>query len=456
MAGLPARLRFLLLLGAVSAIPETARAAASSSDGAHVAPVVAAVLLIGAAYILADRVVGWLEERFLVMSGVEYILLGAALGSDALGVPLFQNLTPMLPVIALAAGWVGLMRGAQLSYREIREGPRGLSNVVTTHHLFTGLAVGFGTYFALTGWHFLHVGHREAAIAAAALGCCAAADSAEPIEILAKRYRLGGQLTGVLRNATHLGDVLVITAFGLIFCAVHRGAAGVPRLSWFEWFGVTVGVGMVLGWVFRWFLEEDRSGNTSFLALVGIVCFASGAAYFLELSPLLVNLVMGLFLARAPSHGAGIKDALVRTERPMAIVLLILAGALYRPTPLVPTLAGFAGFVALRFATKAIGSRVASVGTDLRKDLHRGLMTHGVVAVAMAVSFRLVYTGLAVDVAYAVMLLSFVFHNLIGPRLVRSLLVDEGEITRESDDAAAPSSARGAPATAGTTEGEVA
>jgi Kef-type K+ transport system membrane component KefB len=259
----------------------------------------------------------------------------------------------------------------------------------------------------------------------------------------------------MLRNATHLGDVLVIIAFGLIFCAVHENAVGVRQLSWFEWFGVTVGVGMILGWVFRWFLEEDRSGNTSFLALVGIVCFASGAAYFLELSPLLVNLVMGLFLARAPSHGEGIKDALARTERPMAIVLLVLAGALWRPSPLIPTLVGFAGFVALRFVTKALGSRVASMGTDLRKDLHRGLLTHGDVAVAMAVSFRLVYEGVAVDVAYAVMLLSFVFHNLIGPRLVRALLVDEGEITRETG-AATTESHNERDADAAPAEGEVA
>ncbi len=437
MAGLPARLRFLWPLGAVLLVADVARAEGGApSEGPHVGPVVVGVLLIGAAYVLADRVVGWLEARFLVMSGVEYILLGVALGSDALGVPLFQNLTPMLPVIALAAGWVGLMRGAQLSYREIREGPRGLSNVVTTHHLFAGLAVGFAAFFAMKG-RFLDVGPKEAAICAAALGCCAATDSAEPVELLSKRYRLGGRLSQMLRNATHLGDVLVITAFGLIFCAVHQNTTGVPRLSWFEWFGVTVGVGMVLGWVFRWFLEEDRSGKTSFLALVGIVCFASGAAYFLELSPLLVNLVMGLFLARAPTHGETIPEALARTERPMAIVLLVLAGALWRPSPLVPTLAGFAGFVALRFATKALGSRVASVGTDLRKDLHRGLVTHGEVAVAMAVSFRLVYQGPAVDVAYSVMLLSFVLHNLIGPRLVRSLLVDEGEITRETADVAA-------------------
>jgi NhaP-type Na+/H+ or K+/H+ antiporter len=49
----------------------------------------------------------------------------------------------------------------------------------------------------------------------------------------------------------------------------------------------------------------------------------------------------------------------------------------------------------------------------------------------MAVSFRLVYEGNAAKIAYTVVLASVVLNDLIAPRLLRGLLVDEGELQRE-------------------------
>jgi NhaP-type Na+/H+ or K+/H+ antiporter len=75
---------------------------------------------------------------------------------------------------------------------------------------------------------------------------------------------------------------------------------------------------------------------------------------------------------------------------------------------------------------------IAGWGTTLRKDLFRGLLAHGDVTLAMAVSFRLVYEGTpAVDIAYSVVLGSIVLNDLIAPRLLRGLLVDEGGIQKE-------------------------
>jgi NhaP-type Na+/H+ or K+/H+ antiporter len=63
--------------------------------------------------------------------------------------------------------------------------------------------------------------------------------------------------------------------------------------------------------------------------------------------------------------------------------------------------------------------------------LFRGLLAHGDVTLAMAVSFRLVYDGEAAKIAYSVVLGSVILNDLMAPRLLRGLLVDEGEIQRE-------------------------
>ena len=113
---------------------------------------------------------------------------------------------------------------------------------------------------------------------------------------------------------------------------------------------------------------------------------------------------MGFVLVNFARGGQLLHSTLESTERPMAIVLLIFAGALWQPTPLVPNLLGLGGFLIARTGAKWLASVIAGWGTSLRKDLFRGLLAHGDVTLAMAVSFRLVYDGEAAKIAYTVVL----------------------------------------------------
>ncbi|MBW2718719.1 MAG: hypothetical protein JRD94_09245, partial [Deltaproteobacteria bacterium] len=182
------------------------------------------------------------------------------------------------------------------------------------------------------------------------------------------------------------------------------------------WAWVTVLLGAALGFLFSLFLVGDESDNSRFLALVGIIAFASGGAYFLELSPLAVNLSMGFVLVNFARGGQLLHTTLESTERPMALVLLVFAGALWERTELVPTLLGLGGFLVVRTSAKWLASAIAGWGTSLRKDLFRGLLAHGDVTLAMAVSFRLVYDGEAAKIAYSVVLGSVILNGLMAPR----------------------------------------
>jgi hypothetical protein len=424
-----------------AALPDVAHAASASGNddaGGDLGTVVLLVVLIGVAYVLAHNVVERLQRRFLVVSGAEYLLLGVLLGPAFSQINLLGSITGLLPIIALAAGWVGLLRGTDFDFASLQKLDPATWRVVFLHHLLPGLAVGAGSYFFFTetGWVLTATGDiaSDAALSAAALGCFAAADSAEPFDLLARRYEISGRLAPLLRNGTRLGDIAVILAFGLIFCVFHKNAPDAQVYSPSLWAWVTVLLGGALGFLFSLFLAGDESDNSRFLALVGIVTFASGGAYFLELSPLAVNLSMGFILVNFARGGQLLHTTLESTERPMTIVLLVFAGALWQPTELVPTLLGLGGFLVLRTGAKWLASVIAGWGTTLRKDLFRGLLAHGDVTLAMAVSFRLVYTGEAATIAYSVVLGSVIVNDLLAPRLLRGLLVDEGEIQRELKD----------------------
>jgi hypothetical protein len=423
-----------LLWAALGGVAHAATGSAPHDSGDDLGTVVLLVVVIGVAYVLAHNVVERLQRRFLVVTGVEYLLLGFLLGPAFPAIHALDDVTGLLPIIALAAGWVGLLRGTDFDFTSLQKLDPATWRVVFLHHLLPAVTVGFGSYYFFTETGWVIVSPRDAMLSSAALACFAATDSSEPFDLLARRYEISGRLAPLLRNGTRLGDIGVILAFGLIFCVFHENAPEAQDYSPSLWAWVTVLLGAALGFLFSLFLVGDESDNSRFLALVGIIAFASGGAYFLELSPLAVNLSMGFVLVNFARGGQLLHTTLESTERPMALVLLVFAGALWERTELVPTLLGLGGFLVVRTGAKWLASAIAGWGTSLRKDLFRGLLAHGDVTLAMAVSFRLVYDGEAAKIAYSVVLGSVILNGLIAPRLLRGLLVDEGEIQRELKD----------------------
>ncbi len=403
--------------------------------------VVALILVVAGAYLLTHFVVGRLQRVFLVLTGIEYILLGVLLGPQVpLNIPAFSNLENLLPIVALAVGWVGLLRGMELSFRKGRgEAATGASRVVLVQAIVAGGATTAAAFFAFSSWFFFEVGHgegqvgwRQIWIASSVMGCAAAAGSVGPIELLETRYEITREMVRRLRRMATLSDLLAILVFGLLFCIFHPiDTAALVQPSPTEWAVVSVLLGALLGILFTPFLGEDDSENGRFLAMVGIIVLASGAAYFLDLSPLLVNLCLGAVLVNTAKTGPQIHATLERTKRPMALVLLIFAGALAHPVQWTEAVLIGSAYIALRLLAKAAGTHLAAWRAPLRGDYYRGLIAHGEVTVAMAVSVRLVFSGEAIDLAYAAILGSVVVSDLLAPRILRGLLVDSGDLRGE-------------------------
>lgn len=397
------------------------------------------VLLLGmvaVAYLLAHFVVEWVQKRFLVVSGFEYILLGVLIGPTVVAeVNAFADLTALGPIIAFAAGWVGLLYGMELNFRALFDVSDHSPRLAIVEASVTAAVVGGVSYQVLASGILIDgLSAKDAAIAAWALGASAAAGSSGAVDLVRSRYRaLETELLPLLRRSARIGDLLAILGFGLLFCVHHQGETTLAReMVYAEWFGISLLLGIGLGVLFTVFLGDTTDDNQRFLALTGILIFASGAAFFLHLSALLVNLLLGAVIVNT-RHGKGVGQTLQTTQAPVRLVLLVFAGALWTPVPPGPAVAMAVGYVALRTMSKAAGGMLATFGTPMRTDLFRGLMAQGDVAIAMAIGFRLVYTGPAVDLAYTAILVAVVVHELTGPRLLKGLLIDAGEIRSDVD-----------------------
>lgn len=403
--------------------------------------------MVASAYLLTHFVVERAQQRFLFVSGIEYVGLGIVLGPAALPhIQPFSDLTRLGPVYAFAAGWVGLLYGLELELRANDLIGRPLRIAIADTLVTGALVTLFAHWFFQSGLVMPSSTEREAWSTALFLGCTAAAGSSSAVELLQWRYgNLPSTLLPLLHRTTRFGDLVAIAAFGLVFCLFHNGVlptgGGVlptgggttltaQTVAPYEWLALTIGIGVVLGALFWMFIGDDRTENSIFLAMVGILLFASGAAFFLNLSALLVNLVLGIVLAQT-RNGIQIRAQLERTAKPARLVLLLFAGSQWQPVPIVPAVVVVVGFVAVRLLAKVVASVFATIATPLRLDLFRGLMSQGDVAIAMALSFRLVYHGPFVDLAYTAVLFGVVVHELVSPRLLRGLLVDAGELRED-------------------------
>jgi hypothetical protein len=387
----------------------------------------ALILLVGAAYVLTNAVVGRMRRRWLAATGIGYVALGILLGpavSPRLGI--VADLTALAPVIAFGTGWVGLLYGMEL---EIGRALPERSLRIAVVDAGAALAVGWPA----ADWILTRMAIPNPALCAFCLGCVAMAGSSGAVEAVEARHpALRAQILSVLRRGSRVGSSVAIAVFGLAFCLFHRGStllATPPTPS--DWVLLSVGLGLALALLFAVFLGDAPSEDSLFLTTSGILLLASGAAFFLNLSALAVNLVLGVVLAQT-RHGAAIRSALQRTAHPVSIVLLMFAGALWTPVPVLPGIALSVAVIALRIAAKVAGGFAASVGTPLRADVSRGLLAQGDVAVAMAISMRLAWSGPGIDLAYTAMLASILAFELAAPRALRGLLVDAGELADES------------------------
>ncbi|MFK7930044.1 MAG: hypothetical protein AB8H79_17755 [Myxococcota bacterium] len=455
--------------------PLPAFAAGGGGDSSAILLVLALATAVAVAYLLTHFVVDWLQRLFLVATSIEYLALGILVGLILFPEAAFlgdggwlrentwlgrlpmpsagETFALLAPLIALAAGWIGLLYGMALDVGTLFQRRDGALRLALLEGVLVLVPVAAASYGIMLA--FAPAGAEPPTsqmwLCAGVLGTTAWAGSTSAMDVVRRRYNVVGEILTTLVRSARFSDMLAILVFGVLFATFHDLAtpglveeAPVQRLPTpVEWSVISLGLGAGLGLLFAWYLDEDDSDTGTLLALVGIIAFASGAAYFLELSEITINLVLGMVLVNVSRSGAKVRRTLQGTYKPMSLLLLLLAGFLWDVPPLELTAVLTIAVIAIRLLGKVAASWVASMASALRPDLARGLIGQGDVAIAMAITFKLVYdiglsefdgtfSGGLVEAAYTAILIGVTVHEIVAPRVLKGLLVDAGEIRDET------------------------
>jgi hypothetical protein len=384
----------------------------------------AALTVITVGYILAYLVFDRLRDHYGYVGGAEYVIIGFLLGPHVTGLLGAVQVQDLTPIVSLALGWLGMLLGTYFRLPSLASIPgehmrSAFAEAVTT----------FGCALLILAL-LLHVGlgygWPATMVQAVTLASVATLSSPAAVDVVARR-RGGSPLVPVLQLTARIDAVVAVAAFGLILAVYHQGqvASTVRPPTATEWAVINLGIGVACGVLFHLFLgpgshlEAPEGNSRLFVALAGAIVIASGASYYLNLSPIFTNVVLGFILTNTGSAHRDVTRLLRTTERPVYLALLIFAGAAWSPGPrellfIAPV------FVLIRLSARLAGGWLAGtqvVPAELKTPrLGRALLAQGGLAVALAVNYGQVHPELNPDVLLTATLVSVLLFEIVAGR----------------------------------------
>jgi hypothetical protein len=391
----------------------------------------AALAVVAVGYILAYLLFDRLRDRYGYVGGAEYVLIGVLLGPRVTGLLGAGQVQDLTPIVSLAVGWLGMLLGTYFRLPTLA--------LLASSQLRTAFAESLATFGAALGallvlFHWLAgYGWADAAVQGVALAAVATLSSPAAVDAFVERARTRAPILPVLQLTARIDALVAVVAFGLVLAVYHQGdvAPGVRPPTATEWSVINLAVGIASGVLFHLFLgprtelDESEGSSRLFVALAGAIVVASGASYYLNLSPIYTNLVLGFILANSGSSHRDVTRLLLATERPVYLALLVFAGAAWSPGS-VDLLFIAPLFVLVRLGARFFGGWVAGAhvaNAELRTPgLARGLLAQGGIGVAIAVNYTQVHPDLNPRLILTASLLSILLFEIVASREAAAFL----------------------------------
>jgi hypothetical protein len=372
------------------------------------------ILAIAAAHPFVRRIERRLGLTVLLSSGLPFLAMGVVFRLPGVGILDDAIVADLRPALEFGLGWLGFVVGMQFDVRDLDTMPDKTGSVVVAESALPFFTASAACAIALLGldppeavWRLLEPGAplgpavRHALEAsrftlrdAIALGACAA--PAAPVAAFAIARSSGSAAASIVQRVTMLNDVAGVVVMGII-CAFFRPADELAawRLPHIAWVFVTLGLGGVLGILTYILVRSARNGAEETALLLGAIGLSAGMSGYLGISPLVACAIAGALLTNLPYVGMRrLKATMVQVERPLYLIFLLVAGALWDPTAwqgwaLAPI------FVFARVGGKLVGAHVAKrngpPGLPDASTLGLALSPQSPIAIATIVSYLTLY-----------------------------------------------------------------
>lgn len=383
----------------------------------------ALVVLALAGFFAAHFAFERLAKRFLIVSGAEYLVLGILLGPQVSGVLSPAMLESLAPFTLLALGWMGAIVGMRFHLPDLIRVPAVTYQVALLEAALTFFTVGGVLLLAFSLVY--DTSYAVAAPAAITLGAIAVSSSRDTYHVLSAHLGTANPLMRQLDISAALTSLVAAAVFAWMLSAYHPVPPGAARpLTTTEWMVITIAIGAIGGMLFHLFLGAEAHLDRLFVALAGAIILVSGATAYLQLSPLFAGAAFGFILVNTSRRRDEVAAALLRVERPLYFVLLIFAGAMWRPSLrawVLPVVLFLIARAIAKIGGARLSARLIGVLPALGPDWGRALLGHGGVAIALGVDYVQQQALPFTTTVFTAVIASVLLTDLTSARIGRSV-----------------------------------
>jgi hypothetical protein len=312
----------------------------------------------------------------VIAPAVVFVPLGVLMGPAFLNLLSRNVLVHLDVVVSVGLAVLGVFVGMALKLPSARD--RALLVAGCIESFITIAFVTAALWYLLVQWGMPLL--LPAPLAALTLGICAAASSAESVEISSdEKHRTATRIAD-------LDDALPILVGGVVVALIastDRTHINDALMS----AGRTCLAGLAIA-VAGWLLfERAHSAVERGVFIIGTLVLLGGSAAYLSGSPLLAGMIAGLFWTWTPGRAEQmVRESLAKFQHPLIVLMLLVAGANCRLT--VAAIWLLAPLVLFRLAGKLAGGWVAA---RLREEVTPGdlgtyLIAPGLLGIAFALN----------------------------------------------------------------------
>jgi hypothetical protein len=289
-------------------------------------PILGFVALLALAYVAGRPGLAKLERKFalnpLVSTGLVFVLLGWLAASGHVQILTESVIKAIAPIVPLGLGWIGFRIGFNYDRKMLENPPPGPSLMAATLLPVVFMMAGTAALIAFVNPGAL--GEPTTLRDVLLIGIAGAMTS-----LASASFAQGSALERFVKFEHMVGTVLL-----MLLAAYFRPQDEVVawRLHPLGWLFVTVGVAGVMAALGFGLFRKAPAGPPFIVLLLGLIAMTAGVASFLRLAVIPVCAMTGAVLGELPGDWKDqVRAVLVHMERPVFFILLVVAGALWRP-----------------------------------------------------------------------------------------------------------------------------
>jgi Kef-type K+ transport system membrane component KefB len=381
--------------------------------------ILAAIILSG---YVGGRIFRWLKMPMVV----GYLVAGMILGPSVTGLVSLEMNEALELIKILGLGLIAILIGGELEIKKIKHLGKIIVGITVVQVLGTTLVVFIAMFYFL----------KLPLTISLLLGVMATATAPAATLAVIREYRARGNLTTTLLGVVALDDAVAIIFFGIVSAVValllQGGGIGLGSIVFslaevFKSSLLGALTGLVLTYLFPYLLNRRHK----VAVLIGVVLLNSGAAYALDLSPLMVNMVCGFLVANL-YHNPEELNFLEDIEMPVILIFFTLAGAGLQFEVLAENWIWAVVYIIARGVGKVVGVYCGGLLTGAEKTVRNylgfAMLPKAGLTIGLLMLVQDRFPELAVTIA-AIELAAVAVCELIGPLGTKYALQASNEMT---------------------------